>query len=260
MAATPRAAVDRVVGKAGESQDLRAATASRLPGRRARVRGRPRTQRDRGGSGEALSAVRWLAARKRLCSRARPPVARCPVRLRGGQGRLRAEARCDGAGDPHADDPARRGRGGEHRLRCCDGQHRLRGRDPVPGRGRRCGRAQRGVDRDEPAPVGRSDTRAACLAARRAGGREPRRPGLQCRRPRAPLRPRQLAPGNRRDRRALDTNDRPDPRPLVRAARPLARGRRPSRGSSASGDGTTSISSRSTPRSSSASSGRQTRT
>ena len=47
--------VDRVVGKAGESQDLRAATASRLPGRRARVRGRPRTQRDRGGSGEALS-------------------------------------------------------------------------------------------------------------------------------------------------------------------------------------------------------------
>ena len=109
--------VDRVVRKAGASQDLRAATAPRLPGRRARVRGRARTQRDRGGAGEALRAVRRLAARERLCGRARPPLARRPVRLRGGQGRLRAEARCDGAGDPHADDPARRGRGGEHRLR-----------------------------------------------------------------------------------------------------------------------------------------------
>ena len=55
-------------GTRGGSQDLRAAAAPRLPRRRARVRGRAGTQRDRGGPGEA--SARRSTAR---CSQASTP-------------------------------------------------------------------------------------------------------------------------------------------------------------------------------------------
>ena len=195
-------------------------------GRGARVRGRARPQRDRGGAGEALRAVRRLAARERLCRRARPPLARCPVRLRRGQGRLRARTWCDGTGDSHADVRLVADAAGS--VEAVAVGRSSASEVAIPFQAWMASRASSTLSRSGWACRGRQERRW-CRSPRCSESGWPRpvrawtpTSEISCASVFTPL-----ATRYRRNRRALDATDRPDPRPLVRTARPLARGRRP---------------------------------